>query len=182
MVARLTGVDLSARMIDKARSLGVYDRLEHGDIVEFLAASEERFDLVLAADVFIYVGDLEPVFARLERAMAEACSASRSKSLEGGGDGLRLLPSLRYAHSKAYLERLASQHGFEVVAMKARAGAGGPRRGGRGALRAPAQSARPGRPQAPESNRCNPLTQGGAFIARDGQTAHDRPPFPVSTG
>ena len=42
------------------------------------------------------------------------------ESLEGDGDGLRLLPSLRYAHSEAYLERLASQHGFEVVAMTTR--------------------------------------------------------------
>jgi predicted TPR repeat methyltransferase len=29
-----------------------------------------------------------------------------------------LLPSLRYAHSQDYLERLASRHGFEVAAMK----------------------------------------------------------------
>ena len=41
MVDRLTGVDLSARMIEKARSLGVYDRLEQGDIVEFLDAPSE---------------------------------------------------------------------------------------------------------------------------------------------
>ena len=40
------------------------------------------------------------------------------ESLEGDGADLRLLPSLRYAHSAAYLVRLASQHGFEVVAME----------------------------------------------------------------
>ena len=118
VVARLTGVDLSSRMLDKARELAVYDRLAHADIVEFLAGSEERFDLVLAADVFIYVGDLEPVFARLERAMAEGVFCFSVESLDGDGAGLRLLPSLRYAHSEAYLERLASQHGFQVVAMK----------------------------------------------------------------
>ena len=117
MVERLTGVDLSARMIDKARSLGVYDRLEHGDIVEFLGAGEEHWDLVLAADVFIYVGDLEPVFARLGRAMKGGVFCFSVESLESGSDGLRLLPSLRYAHSRAYLERLASLHGFEVLAM-----------------------------------------------------------------
>ena len=72
---------------------------------------------MLAADVFIYVGDLEPVFTRLERAMAEGVFCFSVESLEGDGAGLRLLPSLRYAHSAAYLERLASRHGFEVVAM-----------------------------------------------------------------
>jgi len=114
----LTGVDLSARMIEKARSLGVYDRLEQADVVEFLAGSDDRWDLVLAADVFIYVGDLEPVFARLERAMAGGMFCFSVESLEGEGAGLRLLPSLRYAHSEAYLEHLALQHGFEVVEMK----------------------------------------------------------------
>ena len=117
-VAMLTGVDLSAGMLDRARALGVYDRLAHADIVEFLAASEERFDLVLAADVFIYVGDLAPVFARLERAMVRGMFCFSVETLEGDDADLRLLPSLRYAHSEAYLERLAAQHGFEVVAMK----------------------------------------------------------------
>jgi predicted TPR repeat methyltransferase len=120
IAARLTGVDLSARMIEKARSLGVYDRLEQGDVIEFLDASDDRWDLVLAADVFIYVGDLEPVFARLARAMAEGVFCFSVESLEGDddGSGVRLLPSLRYAHSKDYLGRLAARHGFEVVAMK----------------------------------------------------------------
>jgi len=116
--ARLTGVDLSARMIEKARSLGVYDRLEQADVVEFLAGSDHRWDLVLAADVFIYVGDLEPVFAGLERAMAGGMFCFSVESLEGDGVGLRLLPSLRYAHSWGYLEQMASRHGFEVVEMK----------------------------------------------------------------
>jgi len=118
IVGRLTGVDLSARMRDKARALGVYDRLAHADIVEFLATDEERFDLVLAADVFIYVGDLAGVFALVERAMARGVFCFSVESLGDEGAGLRLLPSLRYAHSDGYLEGLASQHGFEVVAMK----------------------------------------------------------------
>jgi len=118
IVGRLTGVDLSARMLDKARALGVYDRLAHADIVEFLAANEERFDLVLAADVFIYVGDLARVFALLERAIGRGVFCFSVESLGDEGAGVRLLPSLRYAHSDAYLESLASQHGFEVVAME----------------------------------------------------------------
>ena len=118
MAARLTGIDLSARMIEKARLLGVYDHLEQDDVIDFLDRSEDPWDLVLAADVFIYVGDLEPVFARLEHAMVEGVFCFSVESVEDAGAGVRLLPSLRYAHSEAYLERLASQHGFEVVAME----------------------------------------------------------------
>ena len=111
------GVDLSARMLEKARALGVYDRLAHADIVEFLAASPDRFDLVLAADVFIYVGDLARVFALLERAMARGVFCFSVEALDDDAADVRLLPSLRYAHSRPYLVRLATQHGFEVAAI-----------------------------------------------------------------
>ena len=165
MAGRLTGVDLSARMIEKARSLGVYDRLEHGDIIEFLDASHDRWDLVLAADVFIYVGELEPVFARLERAMAEGvfCFSVESLDGDGAGDGVRLLPSLRYAHSQDYLERLAARHGFEVAAMKHAPVRQEQRQAVEGLYvilrRVPVPAGRPlGRAAAP-------LIQGGAVIA-----------------
>jgi predicted TPR repeat methyltransferase len=115
-VGRLTGVDVSARMLEKARALAVYDRLVLADGVEFLAAADETYDLVLAADVFIYVGALAPLFAQLQRAMARGIFCFSVEELAGAGE-LRLLPSLRYAHSRPYLERLAREHGFAVVAM-----------------------------------------------------------------
>ena len=116
---RLTGIDLSERMLAKARALGVYDRLAHADIVEFLTTADERFDLVVAADVFIYVGDLAPTFARLQAAMARGvfCFSVEALADDDGAD-LRLLPSLRYAHSPAYLQRLAAAHGFATIAIE----------------------------------------------------------------
>ncbi len=120
MVERLSGVDVSARMLEKARALGVYDRLEQADIVDFLAEADEPYDLVLAADVFIYVGDLAPVFARLQRAMARGVFCFSVEALEDDDDGagFRLQSSLRYAHSMGCLLNLAHAHGFEVVAIE----------------------------------------------------------------
>ncbi|HSC65768.1 MAG TPA: methyltransferase domain-containing protein [Caldimonas sp.] len=118
LTARLTGVDLSSRMLNRARALAVYDRLVHADIVEFLAANEERFDLVVAADVFIYVGDLTRVFALLERAMTHGVFGFTVEALDDDSADLRLLPSLRYAHSRASLVRLAAQHGLEVAVLE----------------------------------------------------------------
>jgi predicted TPR repeat methyltransferase len=115
---RLAGVDVSEGMLAKARALGAYDRLEHGDLVEVLGRPEERHDLVLAADVFIYVGDLAPVFERLRAVMARGVFCFSAELLEEGGGDYRLLPSLRYAHSAAYLLRLARQHGFEAIASE----------------------------------------------------------------
>src|SRR5438067_2541231 len=49
-------------MIDQARSRGVYDRLDVGDLVATLRNAPRSFDLLVAADVFVYVGDLAPAF------------------------------------------------------------------------------------------------------------------------
>ena len=61
------GVDLSPAMIEKARARGVYDRLEAGDLVEAMKKAPRSFDLLVAADVFIYVGDLAPTFEAAAR-------------------------------------------------------------------------------------------------------------------
>ena len=62
-VRHLTGVDLSAAMLARAGALGVYSELVQGDLVGHLQSTQRRYDLVLAADVFIYVGELDDVFS-----------------------------------------------------------------------------------------------------------------------
>lgn len=112
---RLTGIDLSGAMLEKAEALGVYGELVRADIVEYLHSTEQRYDLVVAADVFIYVGDLDPVFAGVRRVLGPGGVFCFSAELpENDDDGFVLLPSLRYAHSKRYLRALALRHGFEV--------------------------------------------------------------------
>ncbi|HET8746671.1 MAG TPA: tetratricopeptide repeat protein, partial [Ramlibacter sp.] len=69
MADRVTGVDLSTRMLEKAGALGLYDALVQGDVVDFLAQSQDVFDLVVAADVFIYVGAVDEVFRLLAQRM-----------------------------------------------------------------------------------------------------------------
>jgi len=122
MAQRLVGVDLSGAMLERARALGLYDALRQAEVVEYLhaaAARGEMHDLVVAADVFIYVGELDRVFAALRATMPP--DALFAFSVEPDDDasspGVRLLPSLRYAHAPGYLRALAATHGFEVVSM-----------------------------------------------------------------
>jgi predicted TPR repeat methyltransferase len=104
-------------MLERARALGVYDRLVEADLTQHLRTTEHRHDLVLAADVFIYVGDLERVFEGVCRVTDPG--ALFCFSVEATGDeierGFELLPSLRYRHSARYLQALAARHGFEVA-------------------------------------------------------------------
>jgi predicted TPR repeat methyltransferase len=118
-VTRLDGVDLSAGMLARAQALGRYDRLEQADVVEHLAATPWRHDLVVAADLFIYVGRLEAVFSGVRRVLEpEGVFCFSVERLDDAQGDCALLPSLRYAHSAAYLQRLAREHGFAVAALE----------------------------------------------------------------
>jgi predicted TPR repeat methyltransferase len=118
MCATLRGVDLSPAMIEKAKARGVYDLLEVGDLVEALRHSPQKFDLLTAADVLNYLGDLAPVL--------EAAAASlRPTGLmiftveAAGGDRFHLQRHIhRYAHSEPYLRHVATIYGFEVRSIE----------------------------------------------------------------
>ena len=113
----LWGVDLAPEMIRQARAKGIYDRLTTADVTRFLSRSRSRFDLFLAADVFIYVGDLEALFAAVaSRAMPGAVLAFSAEA--GGRDSYRLATSGRYQHGKRYLDRLAASHAMTVVSYR----------------------------------------------------------------
>ena len=116
---RLDGVDLSAGMLERAQALGRYDRLEQADVVEHLASTPCRHDLVVAADLFIYVGRLEAVFAGVRRVLEPAGVFCFSvERLDDALGDCALQASLRYAHSAAYLRRLAQDHGFKIAALE----------------------------------------------------------------
>jgi predicted TPR repeat methyltransferase len=110
----IDGVDVSAAMLNEARRLGVYRDLVHADLVSFLAETTRSADLVLAADVFIYLGDLSAVFQSVRRILEPTGCFAFTVESSSGQEDFRLLPSLRYAHSEAYVRRLAQTHGFKV--------------------------------------------------------------------
>src|SRR6202022_1586469 len=63
-VDRFIGIDLSPRMIEKARLTGLYAELEVDDMLEGLRSKPETSaELILAADAMVYVADLMPVLA-----------------------------------------------------------------------------------------------------------------------
>jgi len=110
---RLSGIDISPNMVEKAREKNVYDDLQVGDLVEFISQTEEKFDLILATDVFVYMGNLQPVFAAMQRCAADgAYFLFSNESIEEGDYILR--PTGRYAHSRAYIRSLAERHGFSI--------------------------------------------------------------------
>lgn len=115
-VDRLDGVDLSANMVARARARGLYDEVVQDDLVAKLDASPGRYDLLVAGDVFIYVGALEAVFAAAVRALRPGGEFCFSLEAADEHATFTLRPSLRYAHSEGYIRMLAGSSGFELRA------------------------------------------------------------------
>jgi len=115
MARRLEGVDLSQPMLDRAAALGVYDRLHCADLVEHLGRGGQTHDLLLAADVFIYVGALEGVFSGAMRVLRAGGLFCFSVEQAADAQDVLLNPQMRYAHSLPYLRRLAAHHGLQLL-------------------------------------------------------------------
>lgn len=117
---RIDGIDVSAAMLTEARKTGVYHDLIHADINAFVSLTHQPVDLVLAADVFLYVGELTGLFKSLRRILVpDGCLAFTIETPTTGID-FQLLPSLRYAHSESYVRRVAADSGFRILNIQER--------------------------------------------------------------
>jgi predicted TPR repeat methyltransferase len=100
--SNLIGVDISENMVSEAKKLGIYDTLVVGDIVEKLNASQDKFDLFVALDVLIYIGDAKSIFQAVQKSCKPDSLFVFSVEIQDG-NGYALLKSSRYAHSDEYI-------------------------------------------------------------------------------
>jgi predicted TPR repeat methyltransferase len=98
----LFGVDISENMIQEAEKLDIYDTLIVGDIVEKLNASHDKFDLLVALDVLIYIGDVKSTFQAVRKCCKLDSLFVFSVEIQDE-NGYSLLKSSRYAHSDEYI-------------------------------------------------------------------------------
>jgi predicted TPR repeat methyltransferase len=120
-VARLTGVDLSPRMLALAQARGLYDALHEAELLQWLQQARAGFDLVLAADVFIYIGDVAPVFGEVWRVLLPGGLFAFSVEAAADDQPAQLGPQLRYRHGLQALTALARSSGFDVHSVQRRA-------------------------------------------------------------
>ncbi len=111
----LVGVDLSPRMIEQATQTGVYDRLIVGDVAEQLLAHPQAFDLIAAADVLNYLGDLCPTLAAAREALRPGRWMAFTVEAHDHGEGFALQRTRRFTHSMSYVQRTATASGLEQV-------------------------------------------------------------------
>ncbi len=111
----LIGIDVSTNMLAIAENKKIYDKLENKTLQKALDQYKD-LDLIIAADVFTYLGDLNEIFKKAKTALVEkgyfAFTVEKSSH-----DLYELQKSIRYAHSKKYLKSLIKEHGFKPVRL-----------------------------------------------------------------
>jgi predicted TPR repeat methyltransferase len=122
----IVGVDVSAKMLEKATERNVYARLVRSDLVEMMTAEPaSTYDLVVATDVFVYVCKLDASFEQAHRMLrpsglfaysVEAMSPGRHHAVTNSGYVLH--EHGRYAHAEDYLQRLADRVGFAQLEFR----------------------------------------------------------------
>ena len=127
---QLVGVDLSARMLEKAFARNLYQRLECLDLLAMMRAEKtSSYDVIIAADVFIYLGKLDEIISEAKRLLSPGgVIAFTIESIEvlpneeasrGAQREYQLGTTGRYSHSPGYIARLATANGFHAQEMAA---------------------------------------------------------------
>jgi predicted TPR repeat methyltransferase len=110
---KLVGVDVSKNMILKAKKKNIYDELYTDDIINRLASLETKFDLIISADVFVYIGNLLPLFQAVKK-YSNHDSLFMFSTEHSDGQDFILRNTCRYAHSKEYILSVSKDVGFKL--------------------------------------------------------------------
>lgn len=114
---RMVGLDLAPRMLAEARKRNLYDALEEADLLEWLPRRRAEFDLIAAADVLNYLGDLGPALHAIAEALAPGGIAAFSIEA-GDGAPFALGEGMRYRHDPLHVAGLAAAAGFSERARR----------------------------------------------------------------
>jgi predicted TPR repeat methyltransferase len=110
------GIDLSPAMIEQARRKHLYGGLLVADLNEALEREQERADLIVAADAFVYLADLQPACRAAARVL-EAGGLFAFTTETHGGAGVVLGEKLRYAHSARHVRKALEAAGLSVLIL-----------------------------------------------------------------
>lgn len=112
---RLVGVDISPKMVAKTLEKGFYQEAHAEDLLSYMRRNPAgSYDVVVAADVFVYLGDLQTIFYESRRLLRRGGFYAFTVEATGPDDqsDFVLDSTGRYRHGARYLRHLAEETGF----------------------------------------------------------------------
>ncbi len=115
----LIGVDLSEKMLAEAKKKNIYSHLVCDDICHYLETSSYLFQVICAADVLTYFGDLTKVFVRTSKSLVQGGLFVFTVSENDYNDSdYFMAPSGRFVHSLNYVERALKSSGLKILSQE----------------------------------------------------------------
>ena len=119
-VDHFIGIDLSPRMIERARGTGLYAELEVADMLQGLIAQPAASaNLILAADAMVYVADIAPVLEEAGRVLVSGGLIAFTTETHDG-EGVIIGEGLRYAHAAAHVSAAVESAGLKLSLLEDR--------------------------------------------------------------
>ena len=112
----LVGIDLAERMIKKSKEKGIYDELHNSDITKFIQNSASKYDLTIAADVFIYIGNIAELVKMIYNIQEDGGYFIFSIEKSSKHDTFHLRDTGRYSHSMDYIKKILDDASYSIIA------------------------------------------------------------------
>ena len=112
---KLTGVDISPKMLAKAKKLQIYDVLQNTEINLFLKNKHNLFDLIIAGDVMEYFGDLAETLNLIHNALIKNGSLIFTVEENPNQNTYEIKPCGRFAHGQKYIEKILNDSKFKNI-------------------------------------------------------------------
>lgn len=113
----IIGVDIACKMLAIAAQKNIYDDLIESEALGFLEQARCKYDLILAADVLPYFGDLEELFIAIKSNLTQAGLFIFTTEISFS-ELWKLQDSIRYSHNPIYIKNLCNKYGYKIKLQK----------------------------------------------------------------
>ncbi|WKJ90887.1 tetratricopeptide repeat protein [Methylomonas montana] len=113
---QIVGVDLSAKMLEKAEKRDCYDELIASELTAFIQAHPASYDVIVSADTLVYFGDLSDVAKAAAAALLPGGHLifTVERSEQPLAQGYAIHPHGRFSHTEDYLRRVINSAGLTI--------------------------------------------------------------------
>lgn len=110
----LTGVDIAEKMLEHARKKAIYDDLVNMELLDFLKQDDKNYDLIVAADVLPYFGDLAPLIQLVSKHLTNEHYFIFTTEINEKNPW-QLESSARFSHQPDYVNAMSKQYSLTIV-------------------------------------------------------------------